>query len=171
MVEITLYYNKVLQVLAGMSDNIILPGQLLPLLIGALGLLRVIYIRFKNGFWTIPPPEGELRQVKEEERVNEDDAELLGRGRVLRCLVTWLPWLSDTPLWTGYGDRDGVNMSHTTSFTLSMITPVRTTVSGRTRLEKVLTEPTLEAVTSSGTDLPRKPHVEPTVVELTSSDD
>lgn len=143
MVEMTLVWNHAVQVLSG-NQTIATPGQLLPLLIGALGLLRIVYFIFKDKIWGAGEQEEETHDHGGgEDRTDTENVK--DRNRLLRYLVAWLPWLSDTPLWLGYGEVGAGR--HKNSFTLDMITPVRTRASGLP--EKAPFERTTEVKMSS----------------------
>jgi hypothetical protein len=130
MVEMTLFYNHATAVLGGPDDNELhLPSELLPLLIGAFGFLRTCWLKFEE--WRSPsnpdpsmaedPPEHARRSrtmrvgvrwfeafserlaVDAEKRAEHEAAELdeleRGRSRPERYLVAWLPWLSLLKRW------------------------------------------------------------------------
>jgi hypothetical protein len=82
-------------ILGGPNDNELhLPAQLLPLLIGTFGFLRICFLLFKE--WrsrgSLEPtllarPESE----REEPQLQRPSAR---RSTAMRYLVAWLPWLS-----------------------------------------------------------------------------
>lgn len=98
MVECTLNFNHINDVLGGPTNNLSSPGQLLPLLVGAIGFTGTCYklaqdrlfnkekrgkLLHRRGFGpsTLRSTSGFDRQQQE-------------RSRVVRYLVGWLPWLS-----------------------------------------------------------------------------
>lgn len=119
MVELTLNYNHVTDVISISSSNIATPSQLLPLLVGILGLVRVLYIMYretqleyeikKAKAEAIAAGKGddELEEVEKQillmrtksDYVIEEDDELLKIGMTKRYVVALLPWLSMTGLW------------------------------------------------------------------------
>lgn len=119
MVEMTLNYNHVTDVISLSSSNIATPSQLLPLLVGILGLIRVLYIMYKETKLEYEikkakveaiaagKREGELEEVENQillrrtrtDYVIEEDEQLLQMGMARRYVVALLPWLSLTGLW------------------------------------------------------------------------
>jgi len=124
LVEFTLNFNNVTAVLGGPHDNELhLPSQLLPLLMGAFGFVRAWYLLFES--WRSPgesepsvaepsPPHPartlHVRDIplafspamaRNSVATSHDPNELddLQRGRrwPVRYLVAWLPWLSLLP--------------------------------------------------------------------------
>jgi hypothetical protein len=137
MVEMTLNYNHVTAVLGGPDDNELhLPSELLPLLIGAFGFLRTCWLKFEE--WRSPscadpsvaasPPARARRsrtmrlgvrvfQAFSESlaadagrRAEHEAAELdeleRGRPRPERYLVAWLPWLSLLGRWRNDAEHE-----------------------------------------------------------------
>ncbi|PMD61024.1 uncharacterized protein K444DRAFT_560486 [Hyaloscypha bicolor E] len=123
LIEFTLNFNNVTAVLGGPhSSELHLPGQLLPLLIGAFGFVRICYLvleSWRSGNDVEPSLATNQRMrleartlhtkdlplafspaMKREERVRKehepDEVDELERrrGRAARYLVSWLPWLS-----------------------------------------------------------------------------
>jgi hypothetical protein len=124
LVEMTLNYNHVSAVLGGPTDNELhLPAQLLPLLIGAFGFVRILYklLEDRRGRGDVdpslahdpaPPSPKAARTMhldkafaafspamaKRAPTAPHDPAEVdpleRRRSRALRYLVAWLPWLS-----------------------------------------------------------------------------
>jgi hypothetical protein len=124
LVEMTLRYNHVTAVLGGPNDNELhLPSELLPLLIGAFGFIRTCWLKFEE--WRSPSnPDPSIAQDpaaphrsrtmrfgvrmlqafsesleadaarKEEHEAAELDELERGRSRGVRYLVAYLPWLS-----------------------------------------------------------------------------
>jgi hypothetical protein len=119
-----LNFNNVTAVLGGPHDNELhLPSQLLPLLMGAFGFVRACYLLFES--WRSPgeiepsmaepsPPHPartmhirdiplafSLAMARNSIATSHDPNELdeLQRGRrwLVRYLVAWLPWLSLLP--------------------------------------------------------------------------
>jgi len=123
LVELSLNFNHVTGVLGGPHDNELhLPSQMLPLLIGACGLVRISYLVLMN---TRSPEDGELSQpspmtpraartmhfgsdlskvfspamAREAVLRSAHDPEDIDEGQrrrswAVRYLVAWLPWLS-----------------------------------------------------------------------------
>ena len=102
------------------GSNIAIPGQLLPLLIGAAGLVRILYIihrdhrpfrsKLEAASRNLANPEAGLGLQMEKEAdassccPSQEDAELddvvvRGRSNTLRYLVACYPWLSVSELW------------------------------------------------------------------------
>jgi hypothetical protein len=122
LVECTLNFNHVDAVLGGPFDNELhLPAQLLPLLIGAFGFTRTSYLMFENfrspgelepSIIDPSPPQpartmhfgpdvlqafspGMKRKRTSKEHSPDEIDELEGhRPWPIRYLVAWLPWLS-----------------------------------------------------------------------------
>jgi hypothetical protein len=123
LIEFTLNFNNVTAVLGGPHNNELhLPGQILPLLIGAFGFVRICYLVLENwrspsdvepSLATRPMTVQEARTLhakdltlafspamKREETMRGErdygEVDELERGRrtPVRYLVTWLPWLS-----------------------------------------------------------------------------
>ena len=119
MVEMTLIWNNVQDVI-GANGTIAYPAQLLPLMIGALGLVRILYIIYRDwrprrtdvehGLQTTSAAEVGLgvnieKEPREgscchsEEDVELDESVVQGRSILVRYLVAWAPWLSVSELW------------------------------------------------------------------------
>jgi hypothetical protein len=128
-VEFSLNFNHVTAVLGGPLDNELhLPSELLPLLIGAFGFVRISWIKFEE--WRSPGDRepsvvtsAELPRrsrtlrfgvamlqifsaslARDAARKAEHDAAELdelekNRSRTSRYLVAWLPWLSLLKYW------------------------------------------------------------------------
>jgi len=124
LVEFSLNFNHVTAVLGGPNDNELhLPAQLLPLLIGAFGFLRICWLTFEEwrspgdrdpsvtrstdspcksrtmhvglGLLAFSPALARDSPTKSEEHdENELDDLERNRSRPVRYLVSWLPWLS-----------------------------------------------------------------------------
>jgi hypothetical protein len=125
LVEFSLNFNHITGVLGGPNDNELhLPAQLLPLLLGAFGFVRICWLKFED--WRSPDdhdpsvvtPEAqihrrsktlpmglgalkmfsrEMARTRTEKEVHKDDEiDMLedGMRRRFRYLVAWLPWLS-----------------------------------------------------------------------------
>lgn len=120
LVEFSLNFNHVSAVLGGPNENELhLPAQLLPLLIGAFGFVRTCYLLFES--WRSPedidpslsaPPTplpartmhprdvlllfspAMARRSTFSHDPEEIDETAKRRGRSVRYLVAWLPWLS-----------------------------------------------------------------------------
>jgi hypothetical protein len=136
LIEFTLNFNNVTAVLGGPhSSELHLPGQLLPLLIGAFGFVRICYLvleSWRSGNDVEPSLATNQRTrleartlhtkdlplafspaMKREERVRKehepDEVDELERrrGRAARYLVSWLPWLS---LLEGFRDEPVMDM-------------------------------------------------------------
>ena len=129
MVEFTLNFNHVTAVLGGPNDNELhLPSELLPLLIGAFGFVRICWLKFEE--WRSPGDRDpsvvkstdmprrsrtlrfgvHMLQIfssslaKDAARVAQHEADELdelekNRTRASRYLVSWLPWLSLLKHW------------------------------------------------------------------------
>jgi hypothetical protein len=129
LVEFTLTFNHITAVLGGPHDNELhLPSELLPLLMGAFGFVRICWLKFED--WRspgdtdpslaksddLPHRSRTLRfgkrmlQVfsaslaKDEARKAEHDANEVdelekNKSRISRYLVAWLPWLSLLKHW------------------------------------------------------------------------
>ncbi|KAF6808550.1 hypothetical protein CPLU01_15657 [Colletotrichum plurivorum] len=120
LVEFSLNFNHVSAVLGGPNENELhLPAQLLPLLIGTFGFVRTCYLLFES--WRSPedidpslsaPPTpltsrtmhprdmlllfspAMARRSTVSHDPEEIDETAKRRGRSVRYLVAWLPWLS-----------------------------------------------------------------------------
>ena len=122
MVELTLNWNHVENVV-GNNGHMSYPAQLLPLIIGILGFVRILYIVYRdyrphkvdqiasaeegqaaNGLGAQPEKEtaegGEDHSYCGSDEVPEDfDINVRDRSLTLRYLIAWLPWLSVSELW------------------------------------------------------------------------
>jgi hypothetical protein len=136
LIEFTLNFNNVTAVLGGPhSGELHLPGQLLPLLIGVFGLVRICYLvleSWRSGDDVEPslatnqklrlearmlhakdlalafsPAMRKEENVRKEHEPDEADELERRRGRVVRYLVSWLPWLS---LLEGFRDEPVMGM-------------------------------------------------------------
>jgi len=123
LVETTLNFNHVTAVLGGPHDNELhLPAQLLPLIIGAFGFVRTVYLTIQeqrspgnlDPSLSEPPAPHQSRtmrfrpasilqafspgmardSVHTERDPDEMDALEQSRSAGLRYVVAWLPWLS-----------------------------------------------------------------------------
>jgi hypothetical protein len=121
LVEFSLNFNHVSKVLGGPHDNELhLPAQLLPLLIGAFGFLRTCYLLFEHfrSPAEFEPSLAALSPVQEARTLHMRDLPLAfspamarhstttshdpdemdelerRRGFGVRYIVAWLPWLS-----------------------------------------------------------------------------
>jgi hypothetical protein len=122
LVEFTLNFNNMNAVLGGPNNNEVhLPAQLLPLMVGAFGFLRICYLSFEA--WRSPgdatpsvvapgqPRDSRtlhfgpdllqafspaMGQKSTEKAPSPDEVdEVVGRrSRSVRYLVAWMPWLS-----------------------------------------------------------------------------
>jgi hypothetical protein len=123
LIEFSLNFNNVKHVLGGPHGNELhLPGQILPLLIGLFGFVRICYLILET--WRSPGGDVEpslaraARTIHEARTMhakylplafspammrhstspshdpNEIDELGRGRGRTGRYLIAWLPWLS-----------------------------------------------------------------------------
>ncbi|KAE9379835.1 hypothetical protein N431DRAFT_476914 [Stipitochalara longipes BDJ] len=125
LIEFTLNFNNVTAVLGGPNSNELhLPGQMLPLLIGAFGFVRICFLVFSD--WRSPgdvepslsndektrmrleartmhakdlplafsPAMRREETMRRERDPGEVDGFERGRGWMARYLVSWLPWLS-----------------------------------------------------------------------------
>ena len=125
LVEFSLNFNNITAVLGGPHDNELhLPSQLLPLLIGAFGFVRIIYLLFEQtrspgdaepsvAHPPTPPRQARTMHLADALHVfspamardsltttrDDDDIDAMERHRPrrLRYLVAWLPWLSLLP--------------------------------------------------------------------------
>lgn len=122
-VEFTLNFNHVLSVLGGPNSMISLPTQLLPLLIGVFGFVRVVWLKVKElrSFDAVPAQREENVSMRSD-RTIRNSANVLqlfspalasysppeyktetpggevmdsaARSPLVRYLYAWLPWLS-----------------------------------------------------------------------------
>jgi hypothetical protein len=113
MIEMTLTDNHMLGVLAQNGSQIASPAQLLPLLIGALSFLRVLWLIFRewreehlNHSEDDPEhkhimrliPEIKRRKTSEESALHKRKLQgrhLLFKNRYARYTLTWMPWLAE----------------------------------------------------------------------------
>lgn len=113
MVEVTLNMNNVNNVL-GPQGGIALPGQLLPMLIGAISLVRLLWIMFNERFRPKMrlgtgefPTEGAESERPTGPIKTTSGLSTLSMGHPgihrpiwQRYLVAWMPWLSRFDFWT-----------------------------------------------------------------------
>jgi hypothetical protein len=123
LVEFSLNFNHLNAVLGGPNDNELhLPAQLLPLLVGAFGFLRICWLTFEEwrspgdrdpsvsqssnepresrtmhlglGLLAFSPAMSRDARAEAEHEDDELDEFEKKRSRAVRYLVSWLPWLS-----------------------------------------------------------------------------
>ena len=119
MVELTLNWNHVENVIGG-NGHMSYPAQLLPLIIGILGFVRILYIVYRNyrphrvdqvaaaeegqalnglDVQVEKQTKGETHSCCSEEDPEDFDINVRDRSLTLRYLIAWLPWLSVSELW------------------------------------------------------------------------
>lgn len=99
-VEFTLNFNHVVGVLAGQSNDAS-AGQLLPLLIGLLSFVRILWILYKE---RISEGGASLGSSAPREANAFATERVSVRQLSYGLLTAWLPWLNCFESWRQYGD-------------------------------------------------------------------